>query len=305
MIELTSPKSDFGKTHLLYYLTVLAILPTTYGGKESAVVWIDSDARFSVMRVREILLHFLGKQAPFLELSQMQSVVKDALQHLHVFRPQSSHQLIATLAILSGYLLDLKAHRSASRALKAIVLDSATAFYWQDRYAAELERLEAGPISARRVTPSSTKTAEAIKILKGLQKEFDCMVIFSTSPTSAPSSFLSRPGAITATPRPQQQGAPTPQEPARTSPWTQYAVMTLLLARVPVPQFALHMSLEDCLRDREDRCVAVSKGRFIVTLDWSNSDTWGNEVRDALAKMEGKGSFAMNIVAEGVDIDEA
>src|SRR4030095_12875097 len=72
---------------------------------------------------------------------QLHSMLHECLRHVHVFRPQSSQALLATIQSLETYLLDGSDHISGLRPLRAIVLDSATAFYWQDRREAEILRI--------------------------------------------------------------------------------------------------------------------------------------------------------------------
>ena len=50
IIEISSTKSAAGKTTILYHLAALALLPHDYGGKQSAVLWLDTDNNFSATR---------------------------------------------------------------------------------------------------------------------------------------------------------------------------------------------------------------------------------------------------------------
>lgn len=277
--ELTSPKSASGKTSLLSYLTAISVLPKELGGKASAVVYIDSDGRFSVTRLAQLMRHYIHRQSSkpaTTSLSDVDMIVREALNHVHVFRPQSSSQLLSVLGNLQTYLFDPSRHSSCYRSLGMIILDSATTFSWQDRLDRAMARLETpgakydGPSASQRV----------IEHLKALQKRFECAVLFSTAsspPRSQVSSHLTTPG---------------PEDNGRIiSPWTAYAILTLTLSRASVPQFAPQMSMEECLRDREKRFDAVRKGRFIANV---------------VSKREGEtgaGGFVFRIVEEGVEIE--
>ncbi|KIW10990.1 hypothetical protein PV08_10289 [Exophiala spinifera] len=160
-VEITSRKSSCGKTTLLYHLSALAALPKTHGGRESMVVYIDSDGTFSATRLHRTMQHCLllslrsstraqqqdrqgvDMTAPLgSDKTLHQTVARDALTHVLVFRPQSSTHLIAILDSLPTLLLDRTKHSSIYRPLGLVVLDSALSFYWQDRLDRDMARLQ-------------------------------------------------------------------------------------------------------------------------------------------------------------------
>ena len=329
MIEVTSPSSASGKTNLLYYLAALALLPKRYNGNETAIVWLDTDARFSPLRLNTVLLSHLSKPDDkyLLSLSEKEALARLALHHVHVFRPQSSAQLLVTLQSLSPYLLSNQTgesqsqpHASGPRALGAIILDSATAFYWQDRSDAEMAHIEA--IGSTITTEGAvsgiarSKAAETIALLKRLQREFDCSVLFTTSPHSEASAASSRhaPGdrsinvavaggaGSVSGPESGPYQPPRPQQSRLVKPWSAYAVVTLVIERAKVPRFAGQMALEECERDQEARFKAVSQGRFVVGVDWEGMVGWGG-VRERVGRLEGGGVIGMTITQEGVVVD--
>jgi Rad51 len=276
VVELTSSRPVSGKTNFLYYVTALAVLPVGHGGQGIAVVWLDTDGRFSATRLQQVMLGVLSASA--VEESDTENLIQEALTHVHVFRPQSSPQLIATLDSLPSYLLDVTAHSSIQRRLGLVVLDSATAFYWQDRFYAETARFE-HPDEPR---DRPSRTAEVITRLKKVQKGFDCAILFSTS-SIAPSVNKHAPPSV--------EGNVAPHEPRSISPWTAFATLTLVLSRLKVPRFAEHMSLEECLGDREKRQEAIAKGSIVAEVDRRVSETWSSSVRIELGRNEAQGSF--------------
>ena len=290
---MTSPDSASGKSNLLYLLTIFAILPIEHNGKGQTVVWLDSDGRFSATRLHQSLSTHLSTHQPSPPTQAEQDLIcAEAFRHVHVFRPQSSAQLIATLASLENYLLTLQNHFSSMRSLGLLVLDSATAFYWQDRFDAEMARLEAIGSETTAATDIPSKTAQAIAHLKRLQKIFDCGIVFTTNmPT------IKSPGS---TITPPNQPAETP----RMSAWSAFAKLQLTMTRVPVPQFAAQMELEECARDQPNRLAAVQKGRFNVDLDRTHSETWLGHVKDAIGRLDGRGRFGVRITEKGVLLEE-
>ncbi|GAO49875.1 hypothetical protein SAICODRAFT_17394 [Saitoella complicata NRRL Y-17804] len=144
LVELSGTAGG-GKTHLLYLICSIALLPPRWtatdgevyelGGKGEAVVYIDTDGKLSTLRLREVMSHHLTTAAGSLSLNDRDEAIYQALQRLHIFRPISSTSLLATLRFLPTYvctpsssLLDTK--------IGVVALDSLSAFFWQDRYQA-------------------------------------------------------------------------------------------------------------------------------------------------------------------------
>lgn len=164
VIEVTG-SSCSGKTHLLYMVTARGVLPRHLGCREGTVIVLDTDCRFDVARLYQIMVYQVEKarrrpHAPPVLAADAQdnidvkSTVNEALHHVHIFRPQSLASLIATAHSLSHYLLradasePVSADRSADaddadcaeapqlssdRTLHAVLFDGASAFYWEDR----------------------------------------------------------------------------------------------------------------------------------------------------------------------------
>ncbi|KIW27831.1 uncharacterized protein PV07_07532 [Cladophialophora immunda] len=316
-IELTSLRSASGKTSLLCYLCAVAVLPRDLGGKASTVVYIDADGRFSAARLAQITNHYIqnhrsGKHpsAAFPD-SDIEQTIRSSLDHIHVFRPQSSAQLISILSSLHTYLLDGSRHHSMHRPLGVIVIDSATAFYWQDRSDLATAKLEAPGTTAG----GPSRATETIEKLKALQERFECAVVFSTTTTTAPSSL---PFASSSTMRTLNEtttitSAPTTPAPSGgdarfVSPWTSYAALSLSLARLPVAQFPAQMGVEECLRDREKRLEPVRRGRFAATRLPSGAAAHRGPEREeggdgGRGGKGGRSAFGFRITIEGVEFE--
>lgn len=306
VVEITSSSSAAGKTQLLYYLTAVAVLPSTYhgrylGGRDAAVVFIDADNRFDAHRLRDITagivrrkmkeplpLQVQGisadtddeKEGGRLDAStenddidsrDMDNLIYTALQHVHVFRPQSSSSLLVTLQHLDAYLLDVSRHRSATRPLHAIFLDSASAFFWQDRLRDEVARTEE---IGRPVTEIDRDREEGrsfhigvlyrklVVELRRLQAIFDCAVVYTTwglsrtrnsseyGPTSSYSGFR-------------------PHLPA---PWGTFPSLRLVVQREPIRLFPPGTNLQEAEQDAPLRHEVVTRGKF-----WAWVDSWGRE----------------------------
>ncbi|KAL2404889.1 hypothetical protein ABEF93_008116 [Exophiala dermatitidis] len=209
--------------------------------------------------------------------SDVNSIALEALQHIHVFRPQSSKQVMTILQSLPEFLFDRsKIQSSVYRHLGLLVLDSATAFYWQDRFDRDMARLggtESSGMPAAAEKPTGTTTSGIIECLKSLQRRFDCVVAFtttnystttSTAPSTAPTSGPAATGVGDRRGH-DTQPAPAPEtKPVSTTQWSTYTTLTLDLSRIAVPQFPPQLTLSECLADADKRFAAMRNTRIQI-----------------------------------------
>jgi hypothetical protein len=121
-------------------------------GKESMVVWLDTDGRFTTLPLYQVLHQHLAKPHTNAPLLGRNIIAKGALQHVHVFRSHSSAKLISTFDDLSNHLLKARAHAPSARPLSLLILDSATTFHSQDRFGSKIARHETPPSTIDDVT---------------------------------------------------------------------------------------------------------------------------------------------------------
>ncbi len=307
-IEITSRKSSSGKTTLCYHLAALSSLPKSHGGKESMVIYIDTDGRFSATRLFQILTHYLSTHTNSLSsgttLTQaaIQATAREAMNHILILRPQSSSQLLSHLDSLPTFLLDRTRHSSSHRPLGLIVVDSATSFYWQDRFDRDMARLQSkSPGLVESTSPS--RTAQIIERLKALQARFECAVVFSTT---TPATFTTSHAPAELQGQAQTQITPSaPQQGPGISPWMAYATLTMTLSRTRVPQFAPQMSIEECLRDAEKRFDAVKNARFVASVELKPGQTREKATAEGAGRGDRQqaGGFAFKIGEGGLDVD--
>jgi len=67
--------------------------------------------------------------------------------------------------------------------------------------------------------------------------------------------------------------------------WSAFVTVRLHVARVAIPRFALGLSVEEALREKEERQREVEKGMFVVVTD------------------DGSGGFRFSICGEGVEVE--
>ncbi|KAF2099675.1 hypothetical protein NA57DRAFT_55620 [Rhizodiscina lignyota] len=279
IVELTSSRTGAGTTHLLYLIAALAVLPhglqgTTIGGKDTAIVIIDTDDRFDVQRFARLMNAHISSvceestkdgssppNSPQQEHQSPDEVIQRSLEHVHIFRPQSLPSLVATVTSLESYLFDFSAHLSSRKQLGTIILDSASAFYWQHRSDEEAARFRATERGSS-VPKGKSELSVYGRLLKALEKAqdiFDCSVVYTSQ--SSPISVTSDNNVggfrvLTDPPRVLRQLLP----PA----WTSFPALTLFLERENAVQFVHGMCVEEAWPERKMRQDIVEKGRFVA-----------------------------------------
>ena len=151
VLELRGPPSS-GKTHLLYFFLILCVIPESHqdirlGGSNKAAIVFDMDLSFDVIRFNQLLAGHLLRLLPS-DRSAASTIARRSLQKLHIFRPDSSLQLAATLFQLAKY----HAFCLPGEAIGLLAIDSVNANYWPDRFT--MEQMHTSTSNKRRVVPS-------------------------------------------------------------------------------------------------------------------------------------------------------
>ncbi|KAJ5818063.1 hypothetical protein N7474_003654 [Penicillium riverlandense] len=315
VLEISSSLSAAGKSHLLYYLTALAILPSTYGdlpigGRHEAVVFIDTDGRFDADRLRTVAREIVRQRVPSdvdnkPSTEDLETLLVSSIQHVHVFRPQSSSTLLATICALDTYLFDLSQHRSASRPLQMIAIDSVTAFFWQDRLREEASRTETigrpqkeidGLRESKQLFSLSDLYADLVKELKQLQRRFGCAVVYTaTIPGGRPANTNDASGPF------EQYMARPSLRPALPAPWGTFPALRLIVHRSQVRPFPPGINTQDAEREAPLRQSVVDQGKFSACVNAWGSEEWPRRVVDGIAARKG-GRFAYFVRETGVEL---
>ncbi|KAG8822491.1 hypothetical protein FRC19_005862 [Serendipita sp. 401] len=157
-VLLVDGPSGSGKTELLYYLAMTTILPFSVtfmgrnlpekivldlGSRGKSVVVCDCDGCWSMSRLRHIMEALLEQRFqdsfPNVDLNdeavaiQLQEVLDEAMDRLHLFRPISSGSLAATLHTLPQYHYK----KMKDEEICMLMIDGMSSFYWQDRWKVE------------------------------------------------------------------------------------------------------------------------------------------------------------------------
>ncbi|KAK2809053.1 hypothetical protein FQN50_004106 [Emmonsiellopsis sp. PD_5] len=305
ILEITSPPSPpSGKSHLLYHLTALSILPPTYNsiplpGSSSTIIFLDTDNRFDPARLHTVAVNIVYASATQQGITlpkttrdevELDEMVRAAMGHVHVFRPQSSAGLLATVNSLEPYLLDGTQHASCDRRVQAVLLDSASAFYWQDRREAEVlgipgvreERAGEGNQGGLSVTQMA---GEIVSGLRRVQRVFGCAVVFTTWGVQGQN----------------QRGFSF--RPHLPHPWPGFADCRVVVAREAVNGFPPGMSAEEAREsgDAEKRQEVVRRRVFRGWVDRWGSERWERRVWEGVER-DGVGAFEFEVTEGGVRI---
>ena len=291
--------SSAATANLLYHLTALATLPRLHGGNQSTVVYIDCWNSFSATQLYKVTADCASRRS--LDAGTRSAsvpaatVARDALTHVHVLRCTSSRSLLTTISELPAYLLDSSAHKSSDRPLGLLVVHGINHFHWQDRFDAEIARLEnvqAGGMPA----PSATATlsTQVLAELKKLQETFECPIVCTVVPTTPPTVST----GTTTTPslrNDETSPMPVPDNSAITDIYARNALFTLHPTRVRIAQFAPAMTLEECQRDKEKRNGVVKKAPYRLGVSAGGL----SEIKDGPRTGREAMGFSMRITKDG------
>ncbi|KAL0157320.1 hypothetical protein M9458_048566, partial [Cirrhinus mrigala] len=110
------------KTETLYHLITRCIMPIQSGGLEVAVIFIDTDYHFDMLRLVSVLEGRLSEDSKEGDGSE-----SDPEERVHSCLRRLSVQLLLTLHYLENTF-------SSQPSLGLLVIDSISSFYWVDRF---------------------------------------------------------------------------------------------------------------------------------------------------------------------------
>lgn len=310
----------------------MSVLPPVFNGHElhgrgGAVVLVDTDGRFDVQRLYDIIEGVVRHALDGVDHTsgdtdvEIATLIHSTLQHIHIFRPQSSSSLLSTLQSLSGYLLHHHPRpASQSRHLHAIFIDSLSAFYWTDRLRDEIARTtEIGRPASEIQHAQKQRAAFYMSVLyhdiaaelRQLQGLFECGVVYTTwgiTPRSSSSMSSSSFG--------QGGGGggsgntwPTPPtfKPHLPAPWNStFPDLRLVVQRDHVRTYPAMATVSEWERDAPIRQSVVHKGKFSAWVDTSTIAAWagGEVVLSALRNIPDNGGFPFWVRGDGVFMDD-
>lgn len=299
VLELVGASPCSGKTQLLYHLIGLSLLPSehdsvNFGGRNSAVILFDLGSNISALRLQSIMIDHVqscvGKSPEPPSIQTVINLVQSSMEHLHIFRPQSSLSLLATLSNLESYIFNTASHFSANRQVSLIILYNVDAFLWQDRLEDVEDPADAGQIS-QKSTLLSGRFRNLVAQLGRLHAKLGCLIVATSSALST-MAYVRTDGLVVPTLRSHLPNA-----------WRSFVTLRLLIQRDSVRKFPLGVSAEEAAREAGQRREVVERCSFSARLDWSESDDWKEETRNAVKALANGGEFSFKVTATGVDLN--
>ncbi|KAI5210807.1 hypothetical protein AUEXF2481DRAFT_42964 [Aureobasidium subglaciale EXF-2481] len=237
----------------------------------------------SIPRLSQIILYNLLLQSPSIPLTKAQKHVHDTLNHIHIYSPTSLTSVIATLSTLPSYFLS-PSNFSHSRRLGAIILDSASSFYWDDRLAS----------SSSSTTSASTagvgKYPALASMLKRVSTTLQTPVLFTTDHLS-PLSITPTSESLT---RSSGRMALKPQLP---HPWPNLPCLHLIITRnQEIARFERDVDAQTAIKQAKtsDKAVLLA-AKFEITVNGHGDEGW-------MAMTSGNEGFSVKIDGKGVEM---
>ncbi|QIW94837.1 hypothetical protein AMS68_000355 [Peltaster fructicola] len=289
VLEFTSIGAGGGKTHLLYLLASLAVLPTQYGGRSGCVVVVDADGNFSVARLAQQIRHRLSTWASNKDKTTINTIIRSALYHVYIYKPQSMRDLVEILAELPTYFLRHN-HNSLDRCMSLIAIDSASAFYWQTRAEEETAAFTASMQSSATPegpTERAVTYADLRNVIESASKALQCPVVMT-------SRHIGR------LPRSMAGELPRVLRPCLSPPLAQLPTLRFIVRRVPVKKIPSGLNPEEMLREHADQMKIVAMARFECFVD-----EFPLNIRDVQTLRATQDGFYFRIKSEGVIMETA
>lgn len=296
-MEIASAAPCAGKRHLLYYIAAASVLPRSYDstplpGQEGAVVVLDTDNQFNVMRLQDVIsslltlrLNAYSPHAAAPPPSDFSIPFQDAIQHIHVFRPQSPASLVTTLKSLPTYLMTPSAHYSPLRPLQTLILTNLNAFFWQT----QLESDDGPQSDPKSANPFIQHYRSMVQELSKVRQIFGCVVVAANQGLSTLQWM--REGDVSL--KPYMPGV-----------WNDFCTLKLIVGKEVVRKFGPGMSADEAMHEREQRQRAVAESGFWCRVNWWDSAEWDSGVVERLRTLDRGGAFSFHISDTVVRVED-
>lgn len=289
VLEINSPASGDGKSHLLLLLIAIAIIPVTHGGSQACVALFDLSGTFSASRLSTQLRACFNNSQVAEDDGVREELIASCLDHVHVFKPQSLASCIATLEHLPEHMLH-SMHPSRGRRLALIALDSASAFYWQARAHEEDTAFQRDFGSSSPSAPTREQSGSYITLtaaLKTASLRLNSAVVLTTSnihPIAAPQIH-------------QADNTVRALRPSLPLPLSTATTLKVLVQRQRVRKFPVSISVREALRESTFRQAAADEAKFVCAVN-----EWGLDPR-TLERIGSRGlAFQFTIKEQGVEV---
>ncbi|THY05209.1 hypothetical protein D6D01_10024 [Aureobasidium pullulans] len=244
--------------------------PNTHHPAHPTAIALLATSPISISRLSQTTLHRIQQLHPSIALTKAQELTHTALSNIHIFQPPSLRSLISTISTLPSYFLD-PSNKSFDRKL-AIVIDSASAYFWEDKYSVGERQGNVGKYPA------------LAAVLKRVSGTLQAPIFFSTENISPVTTIKSTSG----------RAEPLALRPSLPPPWSTLPTLRLIISSPPVPGFDKDTDAQTAIRENKNRQRRVTEAGFEVSVNQYGNEGWMSNHPPQ--------SFTLNITNPGVEI---
>lgn len=247
--------------------------PNTQQAAQSTAIALLATSPISILRLSQITLHRIQQLHPSITLTKAQELTHTALSHIHIFQPQSLQSLISTISTLPSYFLN-PSNKSFDRKL-AIVLDSASAYFWEDKHS----------IGERQGQGNVGKYPALAAVLKRISGTLQAPIFFSTENISATTSIASNSG----------RAETMALRPSLPPPWSTLPSLRLIIQKPEIAGFGKDIDAKMAIRENKNRQGRIREVGLKVSVNQYGNEGWMSTSHPCQ-------SFTLNITNHGVEI---
>jgi DNA-repair protein XRCC2 len=185
-------------------------------------------------------------------VSDIDKAILTALEHVHLFNPQTLASTIATIRSIPAYLFNAQAHHSFERKVAFVAIDSLSTFYWQSKAENEHADLLSSTTAGMKAVQHPASYAQLAGATQYMAKLLQCPVIITTQYQGPPK----RAGSTEASSSDNSFRSPLPP------PWGALPVLRLVTRRAVVRKIPASASLSEARHELPNRQVVLDQGRF-------------------------------------------
>ncbi len=240
------------------------------------MILLDLSSKFPVLRLRDVMDAYIqdciaNSVTPPPSRAEISSLIRSSLVHLHIFSPESSSSVLATLHSIPSYLLTQPfSHFSAGRRISLVVLNDMDAFLFQDR----LEGIDATSVTNEGSNNKLTFLEyyrTLVSTLRSIQCLFSCQII-------ATGFSLADPIAVA--------GNHLALRPHLPAVWTNFRTAQIILEKVSPAKFRVGISACEAENERVDLQETWDRSQRVGWVNWWGSEEWKEDIQEAVSRWE-------------------
>ena len=220
---------------------------------QSTAIALLATSPISISRLSQITLHRIQQLHPSITLTKAQELTHTALSHIHIFQPSSLQSLISTISSLPTHFLN-PSNKSFDKKI-AIILDSASAYFWEDKYSIGERQGNVGKYPA------------LAAVLKRVSGTLQAPIFFSTENISATTT--------TATIASKSSTAETMAlRPSLPPPWSTFPSLRLIIQKPAIAGINKDIDAKTAIRENKNRQGRIREAGSKVSVNQYGNEGW-------------------------------